>query len=79
MVYVEVNSCEFYIHIMVFMHLYLGVITTTTGGTTSRMAVEDVGGCCARRKSGKLKLCFTKFYPDAWWRYFFYQTNPWSS
>lgn len=27
-------------------------------------AREDVGGCCARRKSDKLKLCFTKFYPD---------------
>lgn len=27
---------------------------------------QDQGGCCARRKSGKLKLCFTKFFPDTW-------------
>lgn len=32
------------------------------------ITAQDVGGCCARRKSGKLKLCFTKFYPDTWRR-----------
>ncbi|CAJ1393535.1 unnamed protein product [Effrenium voratum] len=27
-------------------------------------AREDYGGCCGRRKSGRLKLAFTKFFPD---------------
>lgn len=33
-------------------------------------AREDQGGCCARRKSGKMKLSFTKYFPAAQRAYF---------